>query len=313
MRRWLAPACFLALLTAPSFAFAEGSNCPPGGGWFCEDVAPPAAADDDADLPDEADPTEDAPAQEPKKKVKKKIRVKRSKANAAAAGQRVDVQGQGGSVVIVKDPSQRVVIVNGESTDVPPPPAAPKKKKQRRWRETVGLNLRLEGAGFANAYDSGPVGMGGLGASFRWRPAPAFALDVGTDFLGGEDYYGNSRFESALSASAMVFFNPQHRVQVYAIGGVHGSHAEVDTNSCGNYPTYYCDFTSDVSHNYLGGHLGLGLEWRVARHVGLDFDALGLIRHRVGDGPPEFVDPETGRSTDTSAGMLARAGVTFWW
>ena len=35
------------------------------------------------------------------------------------------------------------------------------------------------------------------------------------------------------------------------------------------------------------------------RLVGLHFDVLGVVRQRVGDGPPEFVSP-TGQTTDTS-------------
>ena len=62
-----------------------------------------------------------------------------------------------------------------------------------------------------------------------------------------------------------------------------------------------------------GAHGGLGIEFRLSRHVGLHLDALALIREKVDDGPPEFIDADTGETSNTSAAGLFRAGVNFWW
>jgi hypothetical protein len=63
-------------------------------------------------------------------------------------------------------------------------------------------------------------------------------------------------------------------------------------------------------------HLGLGLEFRIGRKTALNFDVLGFIRGRTDSRAEyeyEFVDPETGRGTNTSGGGLFRGGITFYW
>ena len=48
--------------------------------------------------------------------------------------------------------------------------------------------------------------------------------------------------------------------------------------------------------------------------VALDMDVVGFLRKRTDDGKtPEFVDPATGRTTNTSAGAVFRGGLTFYW
>lgn len=316
MRRWLVPTAFLIPLTLSAPAFAEG-DCPPGS-WFCEEVEVPkpnldtdAAAADDA-----ADAGSDDQAAPPKKtKAKKNKKPKAPPAETDDPTTQV-VQGEGGETVIIvrQQPGQRVIVVgaDGEAMPAAPPPPEPRKKRAKRWRERFGLNLRLEGAAFMARGDG--AGMGGLGASFRWRPSPYFALDVGTDIIGGVDYDGNDRVELAGSLSGLVYFNPQDVVQVYGIGGLHLSHAEVDTSS--NYCAYtYCEFgwQDSIGRDYVGAHGGLGVEFRLSRHVGLHIDALALIREKVDDGPPEFVDADTGETTNTSGAGLFRAGINFWW
>jgi hypothetical protein len=319
MRRWLVPASFLLPLTMSAPALADG-DCPPGS-WFCEDVeVPQPDLDDSADAPAQAD---DGSAQaQPDKaaaKKKKKSKKKAQQTEADGAGKTVVVQGQeGGETVVVvrQQPGQRVVVVgpDGQAAEPPPEPAPaePRKKKARRWRERFGLNLRLEGAAFMARQEG--AGMGGIGASFRWRPSPYFALDVGTDLLGGVDYDGNDRVEFAGELSGLVFFNPGDVVQLYGIGGIHVSHAEVDTQSsyC---DFYYCDYgwNDTTGRDYVGAQGGLGVEFRLSRHIGLMFDGLALIRQKVDDGPPEFVDAATGETSNTSAAGLFRAGINFWW
>jgi hypothetical protein len=313
MRRWLVPASFLILVAPATSAFADG-DCPPGS-WFCEEttVTPPpdgSGADpgdsaDPDDTPDQAQPTEDAPA--PKKRKKKHKGGTQIQTNGP-----VQVQANGPIIIYTNGgpvqsrpapPPQRPPPSTGPG--LKPMPAAP-------WRERFGLNLRMEGLGFEDV-NGETTGMGGLGLSFRWRPAPAFAFDVGIDIVGGSDYYGKDRIESGLSMSGMLYFNPKSVFQIYALGGVHLAHAEITDQ---NY--YYDDVGYDlygpsVSRDYLGLHAGLGVEWRVGKHLGLDLDGVGIIRTGINNDSDEFRNPSTGQTTDTSGAGMVRAGVTFWW
>lgn len=310
MRRWwvLLPSLLLPLSLA-NVAYAD-DDCPPGS-WFCEDVEvqkPEADVDADADADADVDTEAQKPKAQPGKK-KKKHKKKRKKTKT------VEVEGEGDTVIVVDDDTDKVVVVEKTTKVAPPPP--PAKKKKRRWAEKFGLNLRLEGAAFPPAdgvYED--VGMGGVGASFRWRPSPYFAFDLGTDVLGGNDYYGHERVEVSGALSGIVYFNPQHRVQVYGIGGINLSHAWIDTDEEYYFSQYsgryYDSDTAEVEHDYVGGHGGLGVEFRIARHVALHIDALALIRRKVDDSPPEFTD-NAGNTTDTSGAGLFRAGIIFWW
>jgi hypothetical protein len=159
--------------------------------------------------------------------------------------------------------------------------------------------------------------MGGLGLSLRYRPVPAFAIDLGLDVVGGIDYNGNKRTEVPLSLSGMLFVNPRSKVQFYFMGGLNVSHAQVEratilTSSDPDQPGIAT--LTDVEYDYFGGHGGIGLEFRLSRRVALNIDALGFIRNRTDDGlEPEFVDPDTGRTTNTSGGGMFRGGLSFYW
>lgn len=304
MRRWLAPACFLLVLSPSAVALADG-DCPPGS-WFCEEAnvkPPPQAkqqeADDQADEQETATTPQDAPL--PKKK-------KHHKKAPVDAQQGVELHTQG-PVVIYTQGQPTVQTEAPQAAPALPPPPPPPSKKKRRWRERFGINLRGEGAAFASAY-GGTAAMGGVGLSFRYRPVPAFALDVGGDVLGGKDYYHNSRIESAFSLTGMLYLNPGSRVQVYGLGGVNLTHAEIDTGNLNGFDSVW---SSTMSHDYIGGHAGAGIEFRVSRHIGLDIDGVGLLRHRIDGGAPEFRDAKTGKTTDTAGAGLFRGGITFWW
>lgn len=315
MRRWLVTASFLAPLTISSVALADG-NCPPGS-WFCEEVTvqvpvvgggvtvsgsipgvpgvttAPQADDETATSPDDSPESTNPP---PKKKKKHKKHKK------------VQVETE-------VDESDDTVVVVQQGSQPPPYRQVVRKKKVRRWRERFGLNLRVEGAAFvASERSQSSAGMGGAGVSVRWRPSRFFAFDLGFDVLGGNDYNGDERLEVAGSLSGMLYFNPQHRVQAYAIAGINLSHAEVDTN-----PTWYdanngYEFVdSSEGRNYFGGHAGLGVEVRLGTHFGLNADVLALIRTRVDSDVPEFRNPDTGETSNTSAAALFRIGANFWW
>jgi len=163
------------------------------------------------------------------------------------------------------------------------------------------------------------AGMGGLGLSLRFRPVPAFGFDLGVDVLGGKDYNGFNRIETPVSLNAMIFVNPKSRVQFYLIGGASLSHAQVrsdyqPTGAQSQLLSPTNDGKWGADYNYFGGQGGAGLEFRLGRVVGLSFDVMGFIRKRTDSFPaPEYVDPNSGKTTNTSGGVLMRGGLNFWW
>lgn len=278
-------------LTVSAVASAqEEEECPPGA-WFCEE-APPAEPETRAVPVDRPEPPE-----------------------AVEVPDKKDSKGPAVVVYYPKgEPPPKIVV--DKDTASPKPPK--RKRKKKEW----GLNLRLQGALMGDSDDRHPdSGMGGLGFSLRYRPIPHFAFDVGADFLGGVDYNGHDRRESALSFSGIIFFNPKSRWQVYTIGGFGFSRAAVeietvDTVDLGDGTTSQQVFRRDEDYSYFGGHIGLGLEWRVSKRVALNLDVVGFVRGRTDEKArfePEFVDPDTGRTTNTSGGGLFRGGVTFYW
>ncbi|NUP07217.1 MAG: outer membrane beta-barrel protein [Polyangiaceae bacterium] len=317
MRRWFASVSFLIPLTVCASAYAE-DNCPPGS-WFCENVEVQTGDDEDGD---DAAPAKDravdddlatSPDDLPESSAPKRKR------RVEVQDRDVEVEADGDTVVVVKKKRSKHrrrnkdVVVVRETEEAAATPQTRRKKKERRWREHFGLNLRLEGAAFAGRYDTA-VGMGGAGASFRWRPSPYFAFDLGADIIGGTDYNGDDRVEFAGALSGLLYFNPQHRVQVYGIGGIHLSHAEIDSPSAYRYDDGYYDWSADtVERNYFGGHGGLGIEFRIARHFAMFVDAMALIRTRIDSDQAEFYNPNTGEASNTSGAGLFRTGVTFWW
>jgi opacity protein-like surface antigen len=282
MRHSMALVASLTLLGLPATAFAqdEDEECPPGG-WFCDEDADGEGGElDESD----ADP-EPVP-----------LPSDRGPSMTRSSPPQVVVYTPEG------EPPPKVVVVQ-PTTKKPPPP---KRRHQRRH----GLNLRLEGVMMGDSQDKdSEAGMGGVGASYRFRPVPRFALDFGMDALGGTDWAGNRRQETALMVNGILYFNPQNPVQVYMLGGFGISGAEVEIeDDFGN--------VEDREYSYFGGQLGFGLEFRVSPLVSLNLDLMGFMRGRVDDAAhdePEFTDPETGRTTNASGGGLFRGGITFYW
>jgi hypothetical protein len=209
------------------------------------------------------------------------------------------------------EPPPKVVVLNRDTQEPPPPVTRP----HRRFFREMGINLRLEGVlmGDGDGTRARNASMSGVGMSFRYRPVPHFSLDAGLDIVGGQDWYGNERRETALLLSGIVFFNPFSPVQFYFIGGFGFSGAEVDVSSTTSGQIY----TDRREYSYFGAHFGPGLEFRVSRRVALNIDLVGFLRGRTDDGAasePEFVDPnDPGRTTNTSGGGLLRGGITFYW
>jgi hypothetical protein len=156
--------------------------------------------------------------------------------------------------------------------------------------------------------------MAGGGLSLRYRPVPAFAFDVSADFMAGHDAQGFSRQEIPLGLSGMIYVNPRSLAQFYLIGGINWAFARVGTDE--QQPNL-ADRGYEDSYTYFGGHGGMGLEFRVSPLVGINIDGLAFVRGRTDDDGngqyPEYLDPETGESSNASVAGLLRAGVTFWW
>ncbi|WP_156040858.1 hypothetical protein [Chondromyces apiculatus] len=311
----------VAMLTSVP-AFAQDAGCPPGS-WFCEEVPEEALPDGGAAQAPEADVEEELPAPEERpagrRRAPRPPRGTRHGAPPPVVVYQPPNQGQAPQVVIVTpggQPPPRVVVRSTPAVPPAPPPPPP----PRRWRSEWGLNLRLEGASFGSAEGvAADAAMGGLGLSLRYRPVPAFAIDLGVDVLGGIDYNGFKRTEIPLSLSGMIFLNPRSRVQFYLMGGVNMSYADVerevilasdDPQVAGTLSTV------NEEYEYFGGHGGIGLEFRLSRRVALNIDGLAFIRNRTDERAtqyPEFVDPETGRTTNVSGGGLFRGGISFYW
>ncbi len=93
-----------------------------------------------------------------------------------------------------------------------------------------GINLRAEGA-INGGGSASTQAMTGVGFALRYKPIPSFGLEAGFDFLGGRDYQNNFRHETEFTVNAMVFVNPQSRVQLYFLAGLGGAWAHVASNS----------------------------------------------------------------------------------
>lgn len=278
-----------SLLVTSSLAWAQPAepDCPPGS-WFCEETPEPPA-----EPPPELPPP--TPTPPPKKETAGSTTVVVPGAQPAPP------------VVVYQQspppPPPSIVVVRRPARYAASPPPPPKKRHRlRKW----GFNMRLTGVMMDSQQDE-TAGMGGLGFSFRIRPQRHLALDLGLDMVGGVDYEGNRRSEVPFTISGMLYANPRDATQFYMLGGIGWSHARVETDD---------EYGTMEDYDYFGGHLGAGLEFRLSHPVALNIDVLGFIRgrtDRLAETEPEFTDPETGETTNTSGGGLFRAGLTFYW
>jgi opacity protein-like surface antigen len=314
----LASAVVALGVACPAIASAQSKgNCPPGS-WFCADapgLTPSGDASSDAPADDDAATAPaPAPATPPPNRARPAPRQRLApNDDADAPPPTVYVPAQPSTTttdapppIVVYQPAPRkrrprIVYVAPPPVEVAePPPPPPPPPRRSEW----GLQFRLEGVmmGSSRAQNAS---MGGAGLSIRPRPSPHFALDFGIDALSGTDYVGNQRSEGAFTINPMLFVNPRSKVQLYFLAGLGFAGATV----------HYGDQTVD-HFSYFGLDGGAGLELRLSRHVALDIDFVGFIRDRTdrgADAKPEFTDPNTGRTTNTSGGGLARLGLGFYW
>lgn len=335
MRRCLPSVLFAVAMTVSVPALAQ--ECPPGA-WFCEEVTPPAGrpvrppaqparpVETDVDQEDDAPPPPPPPQVEVDVGRQSRPVIVIPQSPGRPASPPIIIHRRPGSRL---PPAQVVIVAPGGAVPAPPPPparvavvrtrevkTAQPVKRDRGWYRPWGLNMRLEGAAFGDHNGAAEdAGMGGFGLSLRFRPVPAFALDAGVDVLGGTDYNGFERTEVPFSLNAMVFVNPRSRVQFYMLGGFHVSHASVESDMAS--PLLGGDDAREgtsASYSYFGGQGGIGLEFRISKLIALNTDVLAFIRKRSDEGmKPEFVNPETGQSSNSSAGALFRGGLTFYW
>jgi hypothetical protein len=180
--------------------------------------------------------------------------------------------------------------------------------KRRAPKRRFGVNAHANFALLGNdPYAHESASMQGAGAAFRFRPMKVLGIDTGFEFIGGRDWNGERRFESALLVHALLFVNPADRLELHVLSGFGLSQAFVrDSGRAG---------IDNRRYGYFGWDLGFGIDWYVTKRVAIGLELLGLVRVRTNDrrDDPEFVDPGTHRATNASAGGLFRPGVTFYW
>lgn len=189
-------------------------------------------------------------------------------------------------------------------------PARPRHhRRYREWGVNLHANVGLMGN---DQYMSPDADMNGFGGALRFRPIPHIAIEGALELLWGTDYNGFQRFEQALLANGLFFANPHSSVQLYGIAGLGLGAAYLDSGvAADGRPVLH-----DETFAYAGGQLGLGVEGRVTRHFALGADLIGFLRwrtDRVRADEPEFIDPVSHRTTNTSGGGLLRLGATFYW
>lgn len=273
--RWPLTAALAVLLAAPGTAHAqEKKDCEPGS-WFCAEGQAGASTSGEA--------------------------------GASAQGQAAKPGTPPPPVVVYQPPPPAVVV---QARAAPPPYYYVPQKKVivvRKKRSEWGVNLHLGGALMGGGRSS-DASMALIGAGMRFRPIPHLGIQADLDIAGGRDYNGFRRSETAFAINGMLFLNPRHRLQVYMLGGIGWSGANVvdDRNAFDRI---------QYSYGYFGMQTGVGLELRLSKHFALNGDLRGMIRGRIDDhaeSHPEFRDG-SGRTTNTSGAGLLNLGMTFYW
>jgi hypothetical protein len=189
----------------------------------------------------------------------------------------------------------------------------PAHRRHRRGFREWGVNLHATIGLMGNDSNmSSDASMNGFGGALRFRPIPHIAIEGDVELIWGTDYNGYQRFEDAFMLNALFYANPRSAVQLKGIIGLGVGAAFLDSGTRANGQPVL----SDETYTYAGGQLGVGVEARITRHFALDADLLGFVRwrnDRHASRNPEFVDPDTGKTTNASGGGLLRLGATFYW
>jgi opacity protein-like surface antigen len=282
-------------VSAVGAAQQSQQNCPPGS-WFCAEAQVPGVGGAQITVGNTQNQLQPLPAPQTTPPVV------------------VQPAPQQPPVVVYQPAPPPVVVVRQ------PPPSYRTYYMRRRVallpRQEWGLNLRVEGAFIGSGY-SGNAGLGGFGAGLRYKPTPWFGVEAGADFAIGRDYNDYARNETAFTLAGLLFLNPHSRAQVYLLAGFGWSIANVSNDTYASTPQFTEPVTlgDTVSYHYFGGMAGVGLEYRMTRHIAFNVDMRGFLRGRTDSGAdanPEFRDPSTGQTTNTSGGLLVTGGMTFY-
>lgn len=314
MRRCLTQVVFAVAMMSPLPALAQNQPCPPGA-WFCADaeVQVPAPSKQ-APTPAAVDDEEEQPAPPPVKPPHRRPRAQRADLPPPPQGPQPPVVIYQ-PVAPTAPPPNIIIVTPGYRRYAPAPPPMPPRARPRA-RSEWGVNLRVEGMSFGSKNSAANAAMGGVGLGLRYRPVPAFAMELGVDVIAGNDYNGFERTEVPISLSGLLYLTPRSRVQLYLTGGMHFSRAQVRSADPSPLLQPLESGEYGETYTYFGGQGGLGLEFRVSRRVGINLEGLAFYRGRLNaEGrAPEFVDPEDpSRTTNRSAGGMARAGITLYW
>ncbi|MFO0646632.1 MAG: hypothetical protein U0326_10370 [Polyangiales bacterium] len=177
----------------------------------------------------------------------------------------------------------------------------------------LGLGGFAAGLGFGSNGD-GARGMGGVGATMRYRQHPVFATELSVAGMAGTDYNGDSRAEVPLTLSELIYFNPQNRFQVYGVIGFGASWASVTYGDA----SARARGVDTGSYTYVGGLAGLGVEWQLTPNFSIFGDARAFLRTRVDPNArdnPEFSRVNADGRTETSnvsTGVIGQLGGIFY-
>jgi hypothetical protein len=193
------------------------------------------------------------------------------------------------------------------------PRVEPARPRRRRGFREWGLNLHANiGIMGSDDHKSSNADMNGIGGALRFRPIPHIAIEGAVELLWGTDYNGFDRFEDSFLINGLFFANPRSSVQLYGLAGIGVGAAYLDSGIASDGQSVL----RDENYRYFGGQIGIGLEGRVTRHFAIGADLIGFLRWRTDRyawREPEFVDPDTGKTTNTSGGGLLRLGATYYW
>jgi hypothetical protein len=191
-------------------------------------------------------------------------------------------------------PRELVAIPPAAAQDGAPTAPPPLPRAWARWEVAARVGLPV--------FDSGAqreAFMAAAGLAVRHRFVRFAAIELATDGAAGTDYVGAERKELWIAPAVRLEASP-FGISPFFAAGPALSFAWVD-NGAGS-----------RSFTYLAGAVSFGVAVPVSNAVRAELAWSSFFRARVpSSGAPEYVDPETGRTTNASGGALIRFGVAF--